>query len=164
MKRKVLIRLVALLMGTAVWVACETGRQGAAPQSVPAVAPAGGVVNPTPGRESPSADSVVPGSPAHRKELVESARLDFARRVERYRAEGKSEEYIAFMRENALEGYLREVRTRPAEWFTIESILERARAQHERDIPLFLEAGIPREKVDALLVAHPDSGAGSPVR
>lgn len=163
MKTKVLICFVALFSGAAVWIACETGQPGAAPETVPAVAPAG-VLDPAPGLESRSVDSVVPGSPAHRRELVESARLDFARRVERYRAEGKSEEYIAFMRENALEGYLREVRTRPAEWFTIESILERARAQHERDIPLFLEAGIPREKVDALLAAHPDSGAGSPVR
>lgn len=153
MKRKVLICFVALFSGVAVWVACETGQRGSAPQTVPAVAPAS-TLNPAPGRESPSADSVVPGSPAHRKELVESARLDFARRVERYRAEGKSEEYIAFMRENALEGYLRDVRTRPAEWFTIESILKRAHAQNEIDADLFLDAGIPREKVDALLSAH----------
>ena len=162
MKRKVLICFVAVFSGAAVWVACEAGQP--APRSVPAVTPAVGAPNPTPGSQGPSTDPTTPGSPAHREELAESARQDFARRVERCRAEGKSEEYIAYMRENALEGYLRDVRTRPAEWFTIEAILERARAQHERDIPLFLEAGIPREKVDALLAAHPDSEAGSPAR
>lgn len=156
MKRKVLIGLVALLMGTAVWVACETGQQGAAPQSVPVVAPAGGAANPAPGFKSPSTDTVVPGSPEDRAEMAERARQDFAKRVERYRAEGKSEEYIAYMRKNALEGYLRDVWTQPAEWFTMEAILERVRAHHERDVPLFLDAGIPREKVDALLSAHPE--------
>lgn len=153
MKRKVLIGFVALFLSAALWVACEVGQQ--ALRSAPAVTSAVGAPDPTPGSQNPSTDSITPGFLAHREELAERARQDFARRVERYRAEGKSEEYIAYMRENALEGYLRDVRTRPAEWFTIEAILERARAQHERDIPLFLEAGIPREKVDALLAAQP---------
>ena len=155
MKRKVLICLMALLLGAAIWVACEMGQGGTVPQTVPAMAPAG-VTNSAPGSASPHVDSIVPGSPAHREELAERARLDFARRVERYRAEGKSEEYIAYMRENALEGYLRDVRTRPAEWFTIEAILSRAQAQNEIDAELFLDAGVPRERVDALLSAHRD--------
>lgn len=157
MKRRVLVCVAALFPGAAVWAACEAGPQGTAPHPAPAVTPGVGAPNPAAGSQNPGTDSIVPGSPAHRAELVESARRDFARRVERYRKEGKSEEYIAFMRENALEGYLRDVRTKPAEWFTIESILERARAQHESDIPLFLDAGIPREEVDALLAVHAEA-------
>lgn len=55
------------------------------------------------------------------------------------------------MRERGLEQRLRDLRTKPPEWFTIEAVRARTRALNERDTKLFLDAGFPPEQVQALM-------------
>ena len=129
--------------------------QGVAPGAAPSpeAPPPGAVEAPGPdaGIEGARTETLVRGSPEHRAQLAERTKQDFARRVERWKAAGKSEVFIAYMRERGLEQMLRDFRTKPAEWFTIEAMLARIRARNERDAKLFLNAGFPPEQVAALM-------------
>ena len=155
MKSKVLITLTAVFVGAVVWVACKAMPQGVAPGAAPSpeAPPRGAVEVPGPdaGVEDAANETPAPGSPEYRARLAERTKQDFARRVERWRAAGRSEVFIAYMREKGLEQILRDIRTKPAEWFTIEAMLARIRARNERDAKLFLNAGFPPEQVNALL-------------
>ena len=155
MKSKVLIALTTVFVGAFAWIACEAMQQGVPPGAAPSpeAPPPGAVEAPGPdaGVENAGAETPAPGSPEYRARLAERTKQDFARRVERWRAAGKSEVFIAYMREKGLEQILRDIRTKPAEWFTIEAMLARIRARNERDAKLFLNAGFPPEQVNALL-------------
>lgn len=119
MKSKVLIALTAVIVGAFVWVACEAKEQGAAPGAVASseIPPPGVAAAPGPDAAARRADpeSVERGSPAHRARLAERTRRDFERRLERWTAAGKSDAFIAYMRERGLEQPLRDIRTKPPE-------------------------------------------------
>lgn len=155
MKSKVLVALTTVFVGALVWVACEANERGVAPGAVPSseAPPPGVAAAPGPDArvERAGSESVEPGSPAHRARLAERTRRDFDRRLERWTAAGKSEAFITYMRERGLEQRLRDIRTKPSQWFTIEAVQARTRALNERDTALFLDAGFPPEQVDALV-------------
>ena len=155
MKSKVLITLATVFAGAVAWIACEAMHQGGAPGAVPvseaATSGAADAPRRDAGAQRDSAESLVRGSPAHRAQLAERARQYYDRKVEEWTAAGKSETYIAYMLEHGLEKRLRDIRTKPAEWFTMEAVLERIRALDERDTKLFLDAGFPPEQVAALM-------------
>ena len=156
MKNKVLVALTTVFVGALSWVACEAMRQGVAPGAVPSLeTPPPGVVDAlglAVRVERTDSDNVERGSPEHRARLAERTNRDFDRRLERWMAAGKSEAFIAYMREKGLEQRLRDIRTKPAEWFTIEAVQARTRL-NERDTALFLDAGFPPEQVQALMMA-----------
>lgn len=155
MKSNVLIALATVFVGAFVWIACEAMQQGGAPGAVPvSEVPTSGTADalrPDAGAQHAGAETLERGSPAHRAQLAERTRQDFARRLEEWTAAGKSETYIAYMRKHGLEQRLRDIRTKPDEWFTMEAVLERIRARNERDTKLFLDAGFPPEQVAALM-------------
>lgn len=155
MKSKVLIAITTVFVGAFGWAACEAKEQGVAAGTVPSSeTPPPGVVDAlglAARVERVGSDSVERGSPAHRARLAERTKRDFDRRVERWTAAGKSEAFIAYMREKGLEQRLRDIRTKPPEWFSIEAVQARTRALNERDTALFLDAGFPQEQVQALM-------------
>lgn len=155
MKSKVLIALTTVFVGAFGWIACETKEQGVAAGAVPSSeSPPPGVVDAVglaAQVERTGSDKVERGSPAHRARLAERTRRDFEQRLERWTAAGKSEAFIAYMRERGLEQRLRDLRTKPPEWFSIEAVQARTRALNERDTALFLDAGFPPEQVEALV-------------
>ena len=155
MKSKVLIAITTVFVGALVWIACEAKEQGVAAGAVPSSeTPPPGVVDAlglAARVERIGSDSVERGSPAHRARLAERTRRDFEQRLERWTAAGKSEAFITYMRERGLEQRLRDIRTKPDEWFSIEAVLARIRALNERDTKLFLDAGFPPDQVDALV-------------
>ena len=76
-------------------------------------------------------------------------RTRFEQRREAWIAEGKPDEFIAFM-EKALERRIQTIRTRPRKWFTTEAIKERVRQRNEAAARLFLDNGYSPEEVAAL--------------
>lgn len=155
MKSKVLIALATVFVGAFAWIACEAMQQGGAPGAVPvSEAPTSGAADalrPDAGAQRAGAESLVRGSPAHRAQLAERTRRFYDRKMEEWTAAGKSETYIAYMRKHGLERRLRDIRTKPDEWFTMDAVLARIRALDERDTKLFLDAGFPPEQVAALM-------------
>lgn len=155
MKNMVLVALTTAFVGALSWVACEPMQQGVAPGAVPSPeTPLCGTIAALAsdaGLACVDAETPARGSPAHRARLAERTRQDFDRRLERWTADGKSEAFIAYMRERGLEQRLRDIRTKPDEWFSIEAVRARIRALDERDRKMFLDAGLPPEQVEALV-------------
>lgn len=153
MKNKVLVALTTVFVGALSWIACEPMRQGVAPGAEPSpeTPPPGTIAAFASDAGVARADAPVRGSPAHRARLAERTRQDFDRRLERWAAAGKSEAFIAYMRERGLEQRLRDTRTKPDGWFSLEAVRPRIRALDERDRKMFLDAGFPPEQVEALV-------------
>lgn len=155
MKSKILIALTTVFVGAFAWIACEAMQQGVPPGAAPSpeAPPPGAVEAPGPdaGVEGARTETLVRGSPEHRAQLAERARQYYDRKVDEWTAAGKSETYIAYMLEHGLEQRLRNIRTKPDEWFTMDAVLARIRALDERDTKLFLDAGFPPEQVAALM-------------
>lgn len=95
------------------------------------------------------------GSHAHRVALEDSVRQRFSERVKRWTEEGKTEDFLAFM-EDRLEERIHEIRTRPAEWFTMESLRARIREREENAVQAFSQAGYSREELKTLFGPESD--------
>ena len=150
MKTRILAALVALVAGALVWVACDrtTSRPGAnTTPTAPAASPESGMAIPG----GTTSGSPIRGSAAHRAALEQEERRDFARRVRDWKAAGKSDAFIAYMREKGLERRLSDIRNQPQEWFTLDALKARIREREERDAALFLSSGYPREEVRRLV-------------
>ncbi len=137
MNRIALAVLAAVAAGPITVVACGPIPEGEPPTTLPAP-------NVTRRSSGPGGDGgVAPGSLAHREALEERTRADFDRRAKAWREAGRSEDYIAYMRRNGLERMIADIRTQPAEWFTMDALRRRIRAKEERAARIFLDAGYP---------------------
>ena len=148
MKPKILGALVAVFVGALVWVACDAMTGG--PSTVPS-SPAASPESDTANSAGAAADTLIRGSTAHRGALEQRVRQDFAKRVRDWKAAGKSDAFIAYMREKGLERRLADIKTQPPEWFTLDALKARIRERGERDAALFLNSGYSREEVKSLL-------------
>ena len=147
------VTIVGVLAGTAYWVACNSAAQ---PESVTATTPvaeetsSSGHLAEVRARQLAYPERPEPGSSADRQRLEQRVRIRFEQRREAWIAQGKPDQFIAFM-EQALERRIHDIRTRPPTWFTTEAIKERVRERNEAAAQLFLDNGYSPEEVEALV-------------
>lgn len=154
MKARILAAFVASVVSALGWVACDPMTSRPEPNATP-TAPAASPESETANLRG-TIRAPIRGSAAHRAALEREERRDFARRVRDWKAAGKSDAFIAYMRERGLERRLADIRNQPAEWFTLEALKARIREREERDATLFLNSGYSREEVRRLVGEGPE--------
>ena len=155
MNARILAAFVALVGGALVGAACDPMTSQPQPNAAPTTPAASAET----GTASPRGASHAPirGSTAHRAALEREERRDFARRVRAWKVAGKSDAFVAYMREKGLERRLTHIRNQPAEWFAIDALKARIQKREERDAALFLSSGYPREEVRRLVGEGPEA-------
>ena len=142
--------LVGVLAGTAYWVACNATQPEPGTATTPSAEEATTSGHLSGGLRAHQLARSEPGSSADRQRLEQRVRTRFQQRREAWIAEGKPDQFIAFM-EQALERRIQAIRTRPNDWFTTEAIKQRVRQRNGVAAQLFLDNGYSPEDVAAFL-------------